>query len=80
MYLGIGCSVGGQIVKECALHSDCAKTCSNSGELLACTEACVTDGCECPDGTVIDEDRNECVQLGECPGMYVYPVYLHNNV
>ena len=68
------CPIKGQINKECALHTDCAKTCNNSGKLLVCSETCVTDGCECPDGTVIDLDKNECVELGECPGMVMHAV------
>ena len=65
------CLIKGQIRKECASHPDCAKTCSNTGELLACSERCIPNGCECPDGTVIDVDKNECVELGECPGMCI---------
>jgi len=28
-------------------------------------------GCECPDGKVIDEDKNECVSPKEC-GKYIW--------
>ena len=52
------------------MHPDCTKTCNNTGELLICPEVCNVNGCECPDGTVVDVDKKECVELGECPGMY----------
>ena len=65
------CPIKGQIRKECAAHPNCVKTCNNTGELLVCQEECIINGCECPDGTVIDMDKNECVELGECPGMCV---------
>ena len=29
------------------------------------------NGCECPNGTALDEEKNECVSQSECPGMYV---------
>ena len=41
-----------------------------SRNILAC---CNVSGCECPAGTIIDEDRNECVSPDKCPSYYPLP-------
>lgn len=64
------CSIKGQVIGKCASHPDCAKTCKNRTE-VGCIQQCIPYGCECPDGTVIDEQKNECVAESECPGMSV---------
>ena len=61
------CTIKGQIRKECASHPNCTKTCNNSFEFTPCDQQCVPYGCECPDGKVVDEDRNECIDTIECP-------------
>ena len=32
---------------------------------------CIINGCECPAGTVIDEDKGECVAPSECEGTHI---------
>ena len=77
----LACPIKGQVRKECASHPSCHQTCNNN-ETVLCPEICIVNGCECPDGTVIDEDKNECVAPSECIGMYIrsianYYIYLH---
>ena len=67
----VGCPIKGQVRGECALHPSCQQTCNNN-ETLICLTVCVVHGCQCPNGTVIDEDKNECVAPSECTGMYVH--------
>ena len=64
----LACPVKGQIRKECASLPSCHLTC-NSTEPVACLDVCIINGCECPTGTVIDEEKNECVALSECKGI-----------
>ena len=68
VYYIIACPVKGQVRKECASHPSCHQTCNNTGP-FACPAICVVNGCECPPGTVIDEDINECVTPRECEGI-----------
>ena len=63
------CTIKGQIIKQCASHPNCTKTCNNTDESIACTQQCVPYGCECPDGMVVDEESNECISINECPTM-----------
>ena len=62
------CPVEGQVRKECASHPDCHQTC-NTTEPVVCPTVCIDNGCECPFGTVIDEDKNECVPPKQCEGI-----------
>ena len=55
----------GQERKECASHPSCHRTCDNLVGGL-CPLICIINGCECPAGTVIDENVNECVAPSEC--------------
>lgn len=59
------CPVGGQIRVECA--SPCNTTCANMNTISGCIAVCVTNGCQCPSGTVIDEQSNNCVAHSDCP-------------
>jgi len=54
--------------RQCASHPSCHRTCDNpvGG---ACPLVCIINGCECPTGTVIDEDKGECVAPRECQSM-----------
>ena len=67
-YLVIVCPIKGQIRRECASHPSCHQTCNNT-EPTICPAVCVINGCECPEGTVIDEDNQECVLQSECEGI-----------
>jgi len=68
------CPVKGQIRIECAPLPFCAATCSNNGRPVLpeqCDIICDDYGCTCPNGTVLDEDNNECVDATKCPGTHV---------
>ena len=58
------CLVAGQIHSGCA--SPCATTCANMNTTLICPAVCIINGCQCPYGTVIDEQSNACVPPSEC--------------
>ena len=58
----------------------CNITCANMNTPQVCPLVCVVNGCECPAGTVINEETNSCVPPTDCPGtgMHVpYPMYNH---
>jgi len=64
----IACPIEGQVRMECASHPLCHRTCNQ----LAggpCPRICIVNGCECPAGTVIDEDKQQCVAPSECEGI-----------
>ena len=61
----VDCPIKGQVRKECASHPGCHRTC-NSTDPMFCPKICVINGCECPNGTVIDVEKKECVALNEC--------------
>ena len=63
------CPIKGQIRRECASHPSCHQTCQNTSSTI-CPAICIVNGCECPDGTVIDLNRRECVLRSECEGTY----------
>ena len=64
------CPIEGQVRKECASHPSCHRTC-NSTDPILCPLICIINGCECPSGTVIDEEKKKCVRPSKCsPGMY----------
>ena len=62
------CLVMGQERKECASHPSCHRTCDKLGG-GACPQICIINGCECPTGTVVDEDENKCIAPSECKGL-----------
>ena len=71
IYLTVACPIKGQVRRECASHPSCHRTC-NSTEPGACPRVCVINGCECPIGTVIDEEKKECVLPSKCiQGMHL---------
>ena len=70
LFFIIACPVGGQIRRGCA--SPCNTTCANMNMLLACPAVCVRNGCQCPYGTVIDEQSNTCVAPTACPSTGSY--------
>ena len=63
------CPIKGQIRKGCASHPSCHQACNSTGPTL-CPQICIVNGCECPDGQVIDWDTNECVTPNECEGTH----------
>ena len=64
----------GQVRRLCASDPSCHATCSNRFYPIPCPRICVVGGCECPMGTVIDEDSNMCVPPNECPAS-TYDIY-----
>ena len=58
------CPIAGQERRECA--SACNTTCSNY-RAIVCPQLCVVNGCQCPVGSVINEETNSCVILENCP-------------
>ena len=58
------CPVTGQMRSDCA--SACGFTCNNYRD-ASCTDNCVINGCQCPVGTVINEETNSCVAMENCP-------------
>ena len=63
--LTVGCPIKRQIRVKCAPHPSCHRTCNSSG-ILPCPAICIINGCVCPPGTVIDEEKNECVVPRKC--------------
>ena len=61
------CPIEGQIKKECASLPSCHLTCENP-EPGPCPLICVNNGCECPEGTVINQNRTKCIPPSECQG------------
>ena len=55
------CPIEGQVYMECG--SACPPTCANPNP--ACIALCV-QGCQCPTGTVLDEDANKCIDPDDC--------------
>ena len=49
---------------------DCVPTCSDPNPSCSGT----TQGCICPNGTVLDEIQNRCVTLSECR-KYIIAIY-----
>ena len=76
-YFIADCPISGQVQVECA--SPCSTTCSNVNEVLICPTVCVINGCQCPRGTVIDEQSNTCVHPSDCPtGSYFFTTTIHS--
>ena len=71
MCLSTVCTIKGQIIKECATHPDCTKTCNSTINPVPCAHKCIPYGCDCPDGMVVNETNNECVVASTCLGMFL---------
>lgn len=61
------CPVSGQIRKPCALAESCTRTCKNIHKTISCHRICKPYGCQCPNGTVLNNDTKQCVKPDECP-------------
>ena len=62
----------GQVRSRCAPDPSCQATCMNGFLQIPCPAICVIGGCECPTGTVIDEDSNMCVPPDGCPTSMIH--------
>ena len=69
MMLIAACPIEGQIRKECASPPSCHRTCNSTGP-IPCPRICI-NGCECPDGQVINENGTKCVTPNECKGTHI---------
>nr|CAB3262592.1 uncharacterized protein LOC100180679 [Phallusia mammillata] len=59
----------GSHFERCLPPKHCIPTCQNPEAMLGddCdTGECVTEGCVCPEGTLIDTESNQCVNETEC--------------
>ena len=63
------CPIKGQIKVECAPHPSCQLACNSTGNEV-CPLSCQINGCVCPNGTVIDWEKNQCVTPNECRGKH----------
>ena len=61
------CPIRGQVFKECVECPGNPFTCANPNHL--CSRICV-QGCECPNGEVLDTRRRRCVPLQLCSRGY----------
>ena len=60
---GTQCPIEGQEYTECG--TACPPTCG-AIDPVPCTLQCVA-GCQCPSGTVLDEENKRCVEHNLCP-------------
>ena len=58
------CLIEGQRYTTCG--TACPPTCKEPEKIIACTTDCVP-GCQCPFGTVLDEENKRCVKPELCP-------------
>ena len=80
-FINLACQISGQVRMDCASLESCHLTCENRNTPLFCPLVCNLNGCQCPDGKVIDEDKNQCVDPTECPGMYPLTKHkIHDNL
>ena len=63
IYIVTTCPIEGQEYTQCG--TACPPTCK-SPDLNGCILLCVR-GCQCPRGTVLDEENNRCVERNLCP-------------
>ena len=63
VYLGTICPIEGQEYMECG--TACPLTCKEQ-DPVPCSRQCVP-GCQCPRGTVLDEENKRCVESHLCP-------------
>ena len=61
--IGTQCPIEGQEYTECG--TACPPTCG-AIDPVPCTLQCVA-GCQCPSGTVLDEENKRCVEHNLCP-------------
>ena len=57
---------------ECAIDERCAYTCDNRNYSIQCSFPCVVKGCQCPEGQVVNELTNECVEPSKCPASKLF--------
>ena len=67
LYHSAECPVEGQVRKRCATPENCTQTCDNRNKSISCSQVCNVNGCECPQGTVINKLTDQCVKPEECP-------------
>ncbi|XP_065890776.1 uncharacterized protein [Dysidea avara] len=65
------CPLKGQVRRICAPPPNCMSTCKQ--EVSTCTGFCSINGCGCPISKVLNNHRNECISLSQCPALCRYP-------
>jgi hypothetical protein len=58
----LSCAIPGQVYLQCG--TACPPTCADP-DPSPCTRQCVA-GCQCPQGTVLDEIAQQCVSVEDC--------------
>lgn len=61
------CPISGQIRKRCAIPESCTRTCDNIKRIIPCPRICNINGCECPNGMVVNNITKQCVEPTKCP-------------
>ena len=74
---GQQCTARGQVFLPQALPPECQRTCTNPTRV--CSNTTIRGpGCTCPQGTVLDEIQNRCVQLSQCSKLRnIVTIYQH---
>ena len=70
------CPIKGQVRLECARHPSCHGRCNRNDNNTICPLVCIVNGCECPNGTIIDDVKKECVAPNNCTGTHNYKYHL----
>ena len=67
----VACPIEGQVRLQCARHPSCHGRCNRNDNNTICPLVCIVNGCECPNGTIIDDVKKECVAPNECTGTHI---------
>jgi len=67
LHCSVECPVEGQKRMRCARPDSCTQTCDNKNETIPCPQVCNVNGCQCPQGRVVNTLTNQCVLPEECP-------------
>lgn len=65
---------------NCAVDPRCQHNCENKDNFIQCLLPCVVNGCQCPEGQVVNELTNECVEQAMCPPSKYLCVYMYGIV
>lgn len=63
---------------DCARDQRCRYTCDNRNNSIRCRFPCIVKGCQCPEGQVVNELTNECVEPAMCPASKFTLSLVHN--
>jgi len=74
VFIVLACRIKGQIREDCAPDPSCFQTCDIINGITSgqpCLERCAINGCVCPNGTVLNEERTECITPDLCKGIHI---------